>query len=369
MSSNLTNITDDSCYGDNPASSCVVLLTVNICVCCVIIIFNSIVLFTSLHLIKHYIPLPHSINHVGEFYLICNLSASDLLYGVTGLTVTVWQHVSPVTSLSTCRLQWVMGQVPYTASLYSILSIALDRLVFILYGLRYPVLLSTARIKLIILAVWLISFTHAITVLAPSSYPSSSGREYQGICVETAAFSDSYFGFCFTICILPMVSVVSIYPVIVAVAVRARKRKDCLIMEMNNSSLDGEESEIRKPVSVELFRTISYLWKIRGVRTLSLLILAVLSCLLLWPMEDLYALVSKDETIIDDFFAVSSFLAYANSMLNPLLYAFGHNVFKNQMRSLMQSRRMLELTPEENRKSSVNNRNTLNTRNVLIIKY
>ena len=102
---------------------------------------------------------------------------------------------------------------------------------------------------------------------------------------------------------------------------------------------------------------------------MSLLILAVLSCLLLWPMEDLYALVSKDETIIDDFFAVSSFLAYANSMLNPLLYAFGHNVFKNQMRSLMQSRRMLELTPEENRKSSVNNRNTLNTRNVLIIKY
>ena len=91
-----------------------------------------------------------------------------------------------------------------------------------------------------------------------------------------------------------MVLVVGIYPAIVVVAVSARKRRDDVIMEQSR----GESFTSGKEEGGDWWRTISYLWKIRGVRTLTLLILAVFAFLLLWPVEYLYAITTKDERYI-----------------------------------------------------------------------
>ena len=100
------------------------------------------------------------------------------------------------------------------------------------------------------------------------------------------------------------------------------------------------------------------------MRTLTLLILAVVGLLLLWPMEYLYALISKDESIIDELFAVSSSLSYANSLLNPMLYAFSHIEFKTYLINIVKRKRKFKLNPG----GAVSDKSGIEPGNIVIIK-
>jgi hypothetical protein len=126
--------------------------------------------------------------------------------------------------------------VPFTASMYSILAIAVERYLFIKYCFEYSNIVTTRRTLRVIIAVWCIALLHAIFIAMPWTYPSASGRVYC-TCMIVEASSDLYIILYTILCnIGPILLINVLYFRIMIVAHGANKRN--VVPKLDQKSSD-----------------------------------------------------------------------------------------------------------------------------------
>ena len=126
--------------------------------------------------------------------------------------------------------------VPFTASMYSILAIAIERYLFIRYCFEYSNIVTVKRTIAIILTVWCIALTNALTIAMPWTYPSASGRVYC-TCMIVEASSDLYlilYSIFFNI--VPILVINGLYVQIINVAKQTAYRNTIRKIKQQTSS-------------------------------------------------------------------------------------------------------------------------------------
>ena len=169
--------------------------------------------------------------------------------------------------------------VPFTASMFSLLTIAIDRYIFITSCLRYPSIVTLKRTKIAICMVWSISFLNALSIGMPWTYPSNSGRIYC-TCMIAEASSDLYLILYSTpFNIVPLIVIVILYSLIVRAADKHQKRK--IICETIETKMTQKGSNNGNQGLMPQRNIInkSSVWKKKGILTLGVLIVTVT---LLW---------------------------------------------------------------------------------------
>ena len=168
--------------------------------------------------------------------------------------------------------------VPFSASMFSLLAIAMDRYLFITNCIQYPRIMTHKRVRILILVVWSIALFNALSIAMPWTYPSASGREFC-TCMIVEASSDLYlFLYSIFFNLIPITLISIFYCLIVVTALNAQKRHASL--HSNCMKMSCRTDEERK-FSFNHFNLIKVkrIWKKRGIPVLGVLIASVA---LLW---------------------------------------------------------------------------------------
>ena len=166
--------------------------------------------------------------------------------------------------------------VPCTASMFSLVVIAIDRYIFITRCLQYPRIVTLSRTKIAILLVWVVSLLNALSMAMPWTYPSASGRIYC-TCMIVEASSDLYillYSILFNI--IPIIIIVVLYCLILKAASNVHKRKTILnLTKMQSWERDNQITPMSNTKSIK----VNSIWKKKGIPALGVMILSVT---LLW---------------------------------------------------------------------------------------
>ena len=170
--------------------------------------------------------------------------------------------------------------VPSTASLFSLLAIAIDRYIFITKCLRYHTIVTLTRTKIVIAIVWGIALLNAVAIAMPWTYPSASERIYC-TCMIVEASSDLYISiYSILFNIIPILIILSLYCVIVNAAVDTHKRK-LTIKAIRRTKMDAKS--LTSPTRHTAITKNNSIWKKKGIPTLGALVASV--TLLLLPIS------------------------------------------------------------------------------------
>ena len=205
-----------------------------------------------------------------ENYLIFYLAISDLMTGISSIVVFIYDYILQTVykrweDIYTCRVHNAMINIPTTASLLSLLALAMDRFVFIKYGLYYPDILPIQRMKIVIVIIWMISLTHALALAMPWTYSSADGRTYCS-CMIANDSSDAYIMVCAVLyTIMPIIVIIILYSAIILEAVKYRiKIED---KNRSNDLLPRKKNKLEK-----IIYRLSNFWTIRGLPGLTFLV-------------------------------------------------------------------------------------------------
>ena len=164
--------------------------------------------------------------------------------------------------------------VPFTASMFSLLAIAIDRYIFIAHCLQYPRIVTLKRTKIAIIMVWIVSLLNALSMAMPWTYPSASGRIYC-TCMIVEASSDLYiFLYSILFNIIPIIIIVALYCLILNAASEAHKKKNSL-RSMTMQALMGNRKNQIIPMGKTKSIKEESIWKKKGIPALGVMILSV----------------------------------------------------------------------------------------------
>ena len=175
----------------------------------------------------------------------------------------------------TCRIHEAMVFVPFTASMYSILAIALERYLFIKYCFEYSNIVTVKRTMIVIASVWCIALTNALTIAMPWTYPAASGRIFC-TCMIVEASSDLYlilYSIFFNI--VPILLINVLYVQIINVAkqtshrntVRKIKQSSSLYITSTDDKTRNDTMNKIKSITCDVSTKISSIAIISGNRT------------------------------------------------------------------------------------------------------
>ena len=168
--------------------------------------------------------------------------------------------------------------VPFSASMFSLLAIAIDRYLFITNCIQYPRMMTHKRVRILIIVVWSIALLNALSIAMPWTYPSASGRDFC-TCMIVEASSDLYlFLYSIFFNFIPITLISMLYCLIVSTALTAQKRNATLHSNSLKMSCRTDEERKFSFNQINLIK-VKRIWKKRGIPVLGVLIASVA---LLW---------------------------------------------------------------------------------------
>ncbi|ENN70236.1 hypothetical protein HUJ04_013097 [Dendroctonus ponderosae] len=254
-----------------------------------------------------------------------------------------------------CAIQMGMIVSSTLSSIYSVGLLAVDRFLYIVYGIKYCKWISTVRVRIVIGLTWLMAMIIGFLPLFGWSGDTSDGRVCWFIVVAPSPL------IILTVCIgiIPIIIVMVLYSIILYHALVNIKQIQCSIYTVNTISEQLEalenlrmfkgtvevpmkpvkrKSEGRKPsqtkapnkwkaVKIVLFTTLSFLLTWSPYFFACILYVGE-HCSLdedSEPCKTLRLLIASPLTI----------LGFTNSLINPLIYAWWHNGFRTYMRKTL----------------------------------
>ena len=208
----------------------------------------------------------------------------------------------------TCRLHAAMVNVSTTASLLTLLAIAADRFLFIRHGLRYPQLLPLARVRLLLLAIWMVALCHALALAMPWTYHSADGRIFC-FCMITNVTSNAYL---LLIIILPfavLLLTIATYTAVILVAIRFRVSKQL-------------------PADAAALSLASQFWRIPGLPSLSLIVFLTTVFWLPLLVGLMGFVIKHNHAQLAVFWNISAIFVLLNSCINPLVFTLGYRKYR-----------------------------------------
>uniref|UniRef100_A0A673IN10 Neuropeptide FF receptor 2 n=1 Tax=Sinocyclocheilus rhinocerous TaxID=307959 RepID=A0A673IN10_9TELE len=257
---------------------------------------------------------------------ILNLAISDLLVGIFCMPTTLVDNIItgwPFGSL-VCKLSGMVQGISVSASVFTLVAIAVDRFRCIVYPFKQKLTISTST--LIIVIIWVL----AISIMCPSGVMLQVTKEHRVSILLSDGNTTQPFYWCRENWpnqemrkIYTTVLFANIYlaPLTLIVIMYAR-----IGITLFKTSIVGKNSryESRQLVSRKKKRVIKML--------LVVALLFILSWLPLWALMMLsdYASLSEHQHRIINiyFYPLAHWLAFCNSSVNPIVYGFFNENFR-----------------------------------------
>ena len=272
--------------------------------------------------------------HNASKYFVACLATSDLLVAMFSVTIRLHQYLQqdrPLT-IEFCRF-WIWVDIfGEAASITSLTVICVDRYYKVSRPFRYKANMSTHRARRIIAFIWIYSAT--LAALGLFSYEEGTGVRI--LARRNTCFNQNrnfytlaaFLGFFVPVAIL-IVLCILIFRII---QIHKKKRR-----------LDDRQGDCEV---ARIHQTQSHSSNSRGLRTLAMIVITFIICwgpfflLFLILQYNPHALEPMDKRgamiLKNIFYGV---LPYANSFLNPVIYAFFDNTFKVAIRDMLLCRK------------------------------
>lgn len=298
------------------------------------VITNSVVLLA--------VYMEKALHNANKYFVAC-LALSDLMVAAFSVTIRLHQHMTPDVSLSihVCRF-WIWVDIfTELASITTLTIISVDRYFKVGKPFKYKTMMSTTRCKTIITFLWLYSAIVAFLGLVP--YSGSKGVHItpdRGFCVnDNKAFYTlaAFIGFFVPVLVIVIMCVLMFH--IVRRFQRSRSTRN------QDPSFD---SPIMPRVHVSGRKRVTN----SNRRTVAIFTLVVCAFIMCWgPFFVLFLINQYNNSLLTSnkkrfqilsviFFSI---LPYANSFLNPIIYAYFDKSFNMAIKNLLL--RMLRKQP------------------------
>lgn len=247
-------------------------------------------------------------------YLVVNMAVSDLLVPLLNLPYLIYetQHPSWLISgdfgIAICKLLHVLLNISPFVSSFSLVIIAIERLVLVVYPMLKNALFSGKKICYLIAFTWIA----AVVFLCPYFYLfgviNEDGNLKCTVIDNTAYDPYAIFGF-FAVFAIPLVAIIVIYTIMLHNLMKASKNVAKII---NNEQMLSRQRRNKKIfyMSISIIVAFVIFW---GPFFILLFIVSAL------PKSALTPLFRESHTF-DVALFVCSFLGYANAAVNPCLY-------------------------------------------------
>ena len=264
-------------------------------------------------------------------YLIGNLALADLLTCLTFYPVWIVEFIKTIFEVESdlnlfCKLSRSSSWMLLFVSIATLFAITLDRYIFIVKPLKYPILVTRQRVLPAILGIWVTGCgIFALLGLNYRTYP-----RYRSLCYV------SYdIGWSTTIFIgyIPLILLFILNFKMLTVARRQRRR---ILAETTTVDTDHTDDRELPNTSASGVRRILLAWK--GVKTFFIVIVVLVICCFIPTVVGRTLLYICSETCQQVWYVVVNYELYGiNSIVNPFIYgmrhikyrrAYGHIVFK-----------------------------------------
>ncbi|XP_054852544.1 adenosine receptor A2a [Eublepharis macularius] len=262
-------------------------------------------------------------------YFVVSLAAADIAVGVLAIPFAITISTGFCASFYGCLFIACFVLVLTQSSIFSLLAIAIDRIIAIRIPLRYNALVTGTRAKGIVAICWVLSFIIGLTpMLGWHNSSESQGQNSSFInncsdnmmaCLFEAVVTMEYMVYYnFLACVLvPLLVMFGIYLKIFMAARRQLK-------QMENKMVHGERSRSILQKEVHAAKSLAI---IVGLFAVCWLPLHIINCFILFcphcmrpPLGVMY---------------LAIILSHANSVVNPLIYAYRIREFRHTFRKII----------------------------------
>lgn len=269
--------------------------------------------------------------------LLCSLASTDLAMVV----VMVVHAVTDVSGHWTSQPLWcdivaTLGLVLAFISILHLSSLSIDRYLAIKNPLRYPVLVTKRRVYILILLMWIMP---SIFLNLPAAdyrfrsevYGCASPHDH-----TTTIKLNPYIFIVVTFFVaIPFGVMLYTHAVVFCVALSHVKRLSTVEHQLQEATTTTETSESsRETVHRKPHTTVLLKREIKSAKTFALVIGVFLFCYTPFFITGTYRKVAGPEEVSDVATFITTWLAFANSFSNPLVYCLRYSPFKRAFRKL-----------------------------------
>ncbi|XP_024074280.1 adenosine receptor A2b [Terrapene carolina triunguis] len=264
-------------------------------------------------------------------YVLVSLAVADIAVGLLAIPFAITISIGLETDFHSCLFFACFVLVLTQSSIFSLLAVAIDRYLAIKIPLRYKSLVTGKRARWLIAVLWVLSFGIGLTPLmgwnrAPDGQENSrcqnstnSSANQQG-CLIKCLFENVvtmsymvYFNF-FGCVLLPLFIMLAIYIKIFMVACKQLRK-----MELTGNSRTTLQKEVNAAKSLAI---------IVGLFAFCWLPLHILNCITYFHQDFAH---NKPDWVM----YMAIILSHANSVINPIIYAYKIRDFRCTFRKIL----------------------------------
>ncbi len=268
-------------------------------------------------------------------WLTVNLSFTDLLVCLTIYPIWIVELVQIVSGIQSdekffCKFIYSSGGVSVFLSILTLLAISFDKYLFITWPLKYPILMTWQRVRILVCTMWV-----WVLAILPFSVIYIDIGEVRGVCRA----SNKFVLFAFIVYIyIPLSLIIFFNYKIFKIARRQRRRAAARSMTsfdtfdnlgMQADSLANEQAaQARTPTNDQnaLWNRITK--ELKQLKTFLIVIGVLLVCFIPYSLAvSLHNLVCN--CIPVTLHIIFSELIAVNSIINPFIYGIRHKKYRN----------------------------------------
>ncbi|XP_056414238.1 adenosine receptor A3-like [Hyla sarda] len=255
------------------------------------------------------------------FFFIVSLAFADLSVGILVMPLAIVISLGKHLHFYSCLLMCCLLIILTNASILSLLAISIDRYLRVKIPTRYKCVITTRRICISIWCVWIVSLiVGLVPMFGWNNRSELKGEEKNYLkCKFESVIGMDYmvyfntFGWVF----LPLLIMIALY-IEIFYLIRKHLAKSTVNVK-GKGMFYGKEYKTAKSLSLVLL-----------LFALSWLPLSILNCLILFRPS------IKDSRGFQLALPISILLSHANSVMNPIIYAYKIKKFKESYKQIVQ---------------------------------
>lgn len=271
------------------------------------------------------------------YYFLVSLAVADILVGCLAIPFAIIISIGLDLNFYGCLFLACFVLVLTQSSIFSLLAIAIDRYLAVKIPLRYKELMTGKTAREIIAILWILSFVIGLIPFfgwnlkysscknsSSSNATDSEHRNFEDTCRLNCLFESVvdmqymvYFNF-FVCVLVPLLIMLGIYVKIFTVARKQLRQIELKCVGNGDNQNQGLlQKEIRAAKSLSI---------IVGLFAVCWLPVHILNCIKLF-----YSELKRPEVVM----YVAIILSHANSAVNPIIYAYRIQDFRNTFRKIL----------------------------------
>ncbi|XP_053312978.1 adenosine receptor A2b [Spea bombifrons] len=270
------------------------------------------------------VAINSTLKNATNYYLV-SLAVADIAVGLLAIPFAITISIGLETDFHSCLFFACFVLVLTQSSIFSLLAVAIDRYLAIKIPLRYKSLVTGKRARTTIAVFWILSFGIGLTPLMgwnrlDEACPSARSHNCTVPCLFEKVVTMSYmvyFNF-FGCVLLPLLIMLGIYIKIFMVA-----RKQLRQIELKCISSDNSRTTLQKEVNAAKSLAI-----IVGLFAFCWLPIHILNCITFFEP-------SFNKTKPEWVMYMAIILSHANSVVNPIIYAYKIRDFRYTFRKII----------------------------------